>query len=232
VKLSQFLLLITTIFTLFFLVSQNSFSQPEIPTKFSKFQSDEYEIEIEYPSNWEIFGDIKPGDYLGIIAIFAPVEETQKFKNFDSVKDYQKLDYRVLVMIDYKYTNPKLNLNYLLDDKINLFSHGLKGFELIDSTTKSKLGDKRAYQFTYLTEGKKDYAKFLHIGTITDENQQIWINFRASAEYFDLFLPTFQHMIDSFKFGQFENNSSNTESTAVITTNQEAIKNIFENDDG
>lgn len=37
-------------------------------------------------------------------------------------------------------------------------------------------------------------------------------------------------MIDSFKFGQFENNSTNPESTVVTNTNQ-AIKKIFENDE-
>jgi hypothetical protein len=80
-------------------------------------------------------------------------------------------------------------------------------------------------------EGKKGYFKFLEIGTIIDDNQALRINCATPAEYFDFYLPTFQHMIDSFKFGQFENNSTNTESTAVTNTNQQAIKKIFENDE-
>lgn len=54
VKLSQFLLLTTTIFTPSILVSQNSFSHIEIPAQFSKFQNDEYGIGIEYPSNLKL----------------------------------------------------------------------------------------------------------------------------------------------------------------------------------
>ena len=54
VKLSQFLLLTTTIFTPSILVSQNSFSHTEIPAQFSKFQNDEYWIGIEYPSNLKL----------------------------------------------------------------------------------------------------------------------------------------------------------------------------------
>ena len=54
VKLSQFLLLTTTIFTPSILVSQNSFSHIEIPAQFSEFQNDEYRIGIEYPSNLKL----------------------------------------------------------------------------------------------------------------------------------------------------------------------------------
>lgn len=80
-------------------------------------------------------------------------------------------------------------------------------------------------------KNKGNYFKYLEIGTIINENQALRLNFKAPAEYFDLYLPTFQHMIDSFKFGQFENNSSNTESTSVTNTNQEAVKKIFQNDE-
>lgn len=232
-NLSQFLLLITTIFTLLFLVSQNSFSQIEIPAQFSKFQSDEYGIEIEFPSNWEIFGDVRAGDYVTNIAIFAPIEEI-KFKEYDSWKDYHKFDYRVSVGLVYSYLLPKLNLNYLLDNIINELMAGgsiFKDLEIIESTTKSKLGEKPAYEFTYQLKNKGNYFKYLEIGTIINENQALRLNFKAPAEYFDLYLPTFQHMIDSFKFGQFENNSSNTESTSVTNTNQEAVKKIFQNDE-
>lgn len=230
-KISKFSVLIPIIFTLFFLISQNSFGQPEIPTQFSKFQSDEYGIGIDYPSNWQILGDVEAGDYRTDIAIFAPIEEI-KFKEFDSWKDYYKFDYRVVVDLDYSYLLPKLNLNFVLDNQIsNLPPSGFKELEIIDSTTKSKLADKPAYKFTYHMKYKGYYLKYLQIVTIIDENQLLFFNFKAPAEYFDLYLPTFQHMIDSFKFGQFENNSTNTESTAVTNTNQQAIKKIFENDE-
>ena len=38
-------------------------------------------------------------------------------------------------------------------------------------------------------------------------------------------------MIDSFKFGEYENNSTNTQNTSNTNMNQEAIKKIFENDE-
>ena len=57
VKLSQFLLLTTTIFTPSILVSQNSFSHIEIPAQFSKFQNFKMMnmgLGIEYPSNLKL----------------------------------------------------------------------------------------------------------------------------------------------------------------------------------
>jgi len=39
-------------------------------------------------------------------------------------------------------------------------------------------------------------------------------------------------MIDSFKFGKFEKNTNNTEFNTVSNSNQEAIKKIFENNEG
>ena len=59
-------------------------------------------------------------------------------------------------------------------------------------------------------------------------------------EEFDLLLPTFQHMIDSFKIGEVVNDNNNNiadteESRSVTNTNtnnnQDAIKKIFENDE-
>jgi hypothetical protein len=39
-------------------------------------------------------------------------------------------------------------------------------------------------------------------------------------------------MIDSLKFEQFEKNTNNTEFNTVSNSNQEAIKKIFENNEG
>jgi hypothetical protein len=40
-------------------------------------------------------------------------------------------------------------------------------------------------------ERKGDRFKYLDIGTIINENQVISLNFKAHAENFDLYLPTF-----------------------------------------
>lgn len=201
-KLITLLLLIIPTFVILCLLSNNTYAQLEIPTNFTKFESDEYEIEIEYPVNWQTFGDIKAGDYNTDIAIFAPSEEVT-FKKFNSIEDYLKFDYRVAINLDYSYLLPKLNLNYLLDKDISdtkKVGSGFKNFKLFNSTTKSKLGDKDAYEFTYQLKKNKEYFKYLSIATIVNDNQVLWINFKAPAKYFDLFLPTFKHMIDSFKF--------------------------------
>ena len=39
------------------------FGQLEIPSKFSTFTNEEYGIEVEYPSDWQQFGDVEAGDY-------------------------------------------------------------------------------------------------------------------------------------------------------------------------
>ena len=41
----------------------DTFAQIEVPTQFSIFQSDEHGIQMDYPSNWQNFGDIEAGDY-------------------------------------------------------------------------------------------------------------------------------------------------------------------------
>lgn len=64
-------------------------------------------------------------------------------------------------------------------------------------------------------ERKGDRFKYLDIGTIINENQVISLNFKAHAENFDLYLPTFEHMIDSFKFTESENNLHTNQSSSV-----------------
>ena len=59
------------------------FSQVQILTNFSTFTNEEYGIQLEYPSEWQIFGDRVPGDYVTDIAVFAPSSEI-KFKQYDS----------------------------------------------------------------------------------------------------------------------------------------------------
>ena len=186
------------------------FAQINIPTQFSTYTNEEYDIKIEYPSNWQQFGDIERGDYETNIVIFAPIEEI-KFKEFDSFKDYYKFEYRVNVMMDYSWLLPKLNLNFILDEYINSYSiseDGFKKFEVLDSNTNSKLGGKPAYKFVYQQKYKGDLLKYLEIGTIVNDNQVLHINFKSKAEDFDLLLPTFQHMIDSFKIGFIGNNTN------------------------
>ena len=47
----------------------------EIPSKFSTFTNDGYGIQLEYPSEWKIFEDRVPGDYVTDIAVFVPSSE-------------------------------------------------------------------------------------------------------------------------------------------------------------
>lgn len=207
--------------------------QLQIPTQFSTFTSEEYGIQLEYPSEWEIFGDRVPGDYVTDIAVFIPPSEIQ-FKEYDSYKDVYKIDNRAVVLLDYSYLSPKINLNFALDNTINIYSEdaqGFKKFKLIESTTNSKLDSKKAYELIFQLQRKGDTFKYLDIGTIIDNNQVLKLNFKAPVEEFDLLLPTFKHMIDSFKIGEFENNNTNSRSTTETQINQEAIQSIFENDE-
>jgi hypothetical protein len=78
----------------------------EIPNKFTTFTNEEYGIQLEYPSEWQIFGDRVPGDYAEDIAVFAPSSEIN-FKKYDSYKDFKKLDTKVLIFLDYSFIIPK-----------------------------------------------------------------------------------------------------------------------------
>ena len=60
-----YLLIISTILltvTLLFSFA-SAIDQLEIPSKFSRFTNAEYGIEVEYPSDWQQFGDVEAGDY-------------------------------------------------------------------------------------------------------------------------------------------------------------------------
>ena len=83
---------------------------------------------------------------------------------------------------------------------------GFKKFEVIESNINSKkLDGKKAYELIFQTQRKGDTFKYFTLGTIINDNQVLGINFKAPLEEFDLLLPTFQHMIDSFKIGEFVN---------------------------
>ena len=74
----------------------------EIPTKFSTFTNEEYGIQLEYPSEWKIFEDRVSGDHVTDIAVFVPSSEIN-FKEYDSYKDFKKMDTRILVFLDYSF---------------------------------------------------------------------------------------------------------------------------------
>lgn len=115
-------------------------------------------------------------------------------------------------MLDYSYFIPKLNLNIALDSDISAQSDdsnsdGFKKFKVIESNINSKrLDGKKAYELIFQVKKKGDTFKYLTLGTIINDNQVLRISFKAPLEEFDLLLPTFQHMIDSFKIGSIENN--------------------------
>jgi hypothetical protein len=99
-----YLLLIINIAILIFAFFSfaSAFGQLEIPSKFSTFTNEEYGIQLEHPSEWKIFEDRVPGDYVTDIAVFVPSSEID-FKEYDSYKDFKKMDTRVLVFLDYSF---------------------------------------------------------------------------------------------------------------------------------
>ena len=121
-------------------------------------------------------------------------------------------------------------MNFALDSAINAnmdtqseATSGFKKFEVIESNTNSKtLDGKKAYELTFLAQRKGDTFKYFTLGTIINDNQVLGINLKAPLEEFDLLLPTFQHMISSFKIGEFVNDfDTKDESRPIINTNNE-----------
>jgi hypothetical protein len=214
----------------------------EIPSKFSTFTNEEYGIQLEYPSEWKIFEDRVPGDYVTDIAVFVPSSEVD-FKEYDSYKDFKKMDTRVLVFLDYSFFIPNLNLNFALDSAISAnmdtqseATSGFKKFEVLESNTNSKkLDGKKAYELIFQAQRKGDIFKYFTLGTIINDNQVLGINLKAPIEEFDLLLPTFQRMIDSFKIGSLETNTANNNKNSVneysSTFNELPIEEIFGKDD-
>ena len=245
---NSLLLIVSTTIILFlitFFSLVNAFGQledVELPSKFSTFTNEEYEIQLEYPSEWKIFEDRVPGDYVTDIAVFVPSSEID-FKEYDSYKDFKKMDTRVLVFLDYSFFIPKLNLNFALDNAISAnmdtqseATSGFKKFEVIESNTNSKkLDSKQAYELVFQAERKGDTFKYFTLGTIINDNQVLGINLKTPIEEFDLLLPTFQRMIDSFKIGSLETNTANNNKNSVneysSTFNELPIEEIFGKND-
>ena len=90
---------------------------------------------------------------------------------------------------------------------------GFKKFEVIESNTNSKLDGKKAYELIFQTQRKGDTFKYFTLGTIINDNQVLGINLKAPVEEFDILLPTFQRMIDSFKIGSLETNTTNNKNS-------------------
>ena len=153
---------------------------------------------------------------LPILLCFVPSSEID-FKEYDSYKDFKKMDIRILVFLDYSFFVPKLNLNFALDSAINAnmdtqteATSGFKKFEVLESNTNSKkLDSKKAYELVFQAERKGDTFKYFTLGTIINDNQVLGINLKAPLEEFDLLLPTFHRMIDSFKIGSLDTKTTN-----------------------
>ena len=80
----------STILTITFFSFANAFGQLEkIPSKFSTFTNEEYGIQLAYPSEWKIFEDRVPGDYVTDIAVFVPSSEIN-FKDMIHTKILKK----------------------------------------------------------------------------------------------------------------------------------------------
>ena len=100
-----------------------------------------------------------------------------------------------------------------------------------------KLDGKKAYELVFQAQRKGDTFKYFTLGTIINDNQVLGINLKAPLEEFNLLLPTFQRMIDSFKIGDVVNDHNNIATTAdesrssTNTNNENAIKKIFENNE-
>ena len=149
------------------------------------------------------------------------------------------MDTRVLVFLDYSFFIPKLNLNFALDNAISAnmdtqseATSGFKKFEVIESNTNSKkLDSKQAYELVFQAERKGDTFKYFTLGTIINDNQVLGINLKAPIEEFDLLLPTFQRMIDSFKIGSLETNTANNNKNSINESssniNELSIDEIF-----
>ena len=213
----------------------------ELPSKFSTFTNEEYGIQLEYPSEWKIFEDRVPGDYVTDIVVFVPSSEID-FKEYDSYKDFKKMDTRVLVFLDYSFFISKLNLNFALDNAISAnmdtqseATSGFKKFEVLEGNTNSKkLDGKKAYELVFQAQRKGDTFKYFTLGTIINDNQVLGINLKTPIEEFDLLLPTFQHMIDSFKIGSPLTNTTNNKNSINeygSNFNELPIEEIFKKND-
>ena len=151
------------------------------------------------------------------------------------------MDTRVLVFLDYSFFMPKLNLNFALDNAISAnmdtqseATSGFKKFEVLESNTNNKkLDSKKAYELVFQAERKGDTFKYFTLGTIINDNQVLGINLKAPLEEFDLLLPTFQHMLNSFKIGEIATNNNmdaDFDSTSTFPdSTQDDINKIFGN---
>jgi hypothetical protein len=177
-----------------------------------------------------------------LILLFLYPSSEIYFKEYDSYKDFKKMDTRILIFLDYSFIVPKLDLNFALDNAISSnmdtqseATSGFKKFEVLESNTNSKkLDSKKVYELVFQAERKGDTFKYFTLGTIINDNQVLGINLKAPLEEFDLILPNFQRMIDSLKIGDVVNNNIDTTGEPRSFTNlnnQDAINKIFENDE-
>lgn len=190
-KILFLLLMLNSIFLVTSMM-QIAFSQE----KFIEFESNNYDIKVEYPQSWNIReGDIEPGDFKTEIAIFEPQGEFGIHRS----DDYNCGDVCIALFIDNTPRESNLAIETYVDQTINSLKDDLDKFEVIYyDTTNTKVDDHQAYKLVYEEENKDDKYITIQRGVIFDNHVYI-VEYKAMEEYYEQYLPIAEEIVESLK---------------------------------
>ncbi|MHA1300589.1 MAG: PsbP-related protein [Candidatus Helarchaeota archaeon] len=147
------------------------------PSEFTHYKNKTFNIEIEYPSNWDV---IKDG-----MVFLSPLEEPTD-------------DFRENINISVQKLPSKMSLEEFSELNISELKKIITNFKIVEGPIETKLAGIKANQITFTAVQGKYLLKFMSICTIKNDNVYV-ITFTSEEDKYEKYLETVKKMIDSFK---------------------------------
>jgi hypothetical protein len=215
-KGNHLLLLLISILIINFLISDNLnyddgktatavFAQETTAGQFSTYTNEEYDITMQYPSDWTKNEGAKE-EYEYEIEGYKDDYEYEEYQDIRIVSfsnNIESVEGDVSLYIDPDYD---LSLEEYLSGIIEFYEKNKDGFEMISSSanTDQTLSGSPAYVLEYIVRGNDDDFldnRFLELGTKIDNDYYIVEFYAAEGDDYLKSLPIAQKMIDSIKIG-------------------------------
>ena len=176
---------------------QNGRVSPTTSSGFTTYEDPIYGIGMSYPSDWVTGGTNRTfGNDTLILAIAPP--NTVRASVVANDTDYEGFATEVGLWISDLFEDGQSLDEYLLD-LIDDHNRTREDNKVLGSYTNSTLGGRPAY---FLIEENKEgwETKNMMVGTLTDDDTILEIEYVAMPEDYDRYLPIVNQIISSFRF--------------------------------
>jgi hypothetical protein len=187
-------------------------SEIDDTNSFLSYNNSEYGIRMNYPSDWS-YQDVQPPTNTAVIPIvnmFPPISEDPNAVTFLEI-GIENLE------------NP-FSINEYSRSVINGYRESRLNFNLVSSNTDSTLSGLPAYEIVFTDSANGTERKFMEVGAIdSSTNRVYYLFFNTEESRYDLFVPTLESMIESFRLAHVSGES-------LIRSSNDVTNNDISND--